>query len=87
MVTILVTFNIIFKVAAKMLEIPSDVLPTTYYSTNPHAASLNSDTVERKTTEDYFRDVKKSTIRKIREIYRADYDFFGYEMPEWLEKA
>ena len=77
-----------FQIAAKMLRIDPSVLPDNYHKSNLHAAAENSDTTDgSKSTKEMFADVPPGTLRKIREIYRSDYELFNYPMPDWLKNV
>ena len=74
-----------------MLKIDESVLPDSYKEVNLHAAADNTDADSgnsaKKTTEQMFAEVPVGTLRQIRNIYTADYETFGYTMPDWLKNA
>ena len=74
------------KVLARMLNIDPEFLPNDYEKVNEHAAALNT-FADKKSTKEMFQNISKSTLRMLRDIYRADYELFGFKMPQWLENA
>ena len=72
-----------------MLGVDRAILPDSYNGTlNSHAAVKHTATVsDQPTTEMMFKDVPTNILRKIRQIYRQDYEYFSYKMPDWLHNA
>ena len=70
-----------------MINVDENILPDSYSSVNNHAASKNAGlkTSGRPTTEEMFKPVSNATLQKIRKIYKNDYEYFSYTMPQWLK--
>lgn len=68
-------------VLSKLLKVSQDIVPDSFKSINKHAAKTHV------STEEMFKDIPTQTLQRIRQLYKPDYDIFGYEMPKWLRDA
>ena len=66
-------------VLVKLLNVSSEIVPDSFKSINQHAAKSDIPT-----TEQMFSNIPNDVLKRIREIYKPDYEIFSYEMPKWL---